>query len=1265
MTLFMKLFRSTFPQQISLAAQILDGIFTRRDIVTNMEPYFGIGMNLDELNIFAAKLKYPDSWNLFTKLATQYKEGLDIMTSQLEAGCGQLLAKEMLTNALMQCCCITVPPNLPTLLMWGVTQPLKADRTCVLAQFRFLRSYLSSNIECFFGTVINNWFSRTKMSCPRLSSSHSKRISISYEDHAIDNEKQLRSLVSDEEINEKRTMPLYNLRQVSYDEEFALLCRWDRISTFGKDHSLQLQLLSVLLQEHKTFMDCSIFGQLKISADISFTLMEIIRSFIMHGNNILRFEMYQNIIKPYWVTIANAKFDLSFSKLDLFLKLISNMIRLVRDIFLYCGDACEDCSELLELVDDIFENKCLHSILCEDTFSRIMNLGNENTTHLIIIGDIMELVDTIYQKSFYTDGIESKMNKLFVEKEYFQSGLWKPHFTLYEILCKYYEFCDRKGSSVQNSLRITIENNIFSMLSTDIRWCHIYIRNFELVDDLSSITVILKKLLSVGKCIEMIFNSSLFVNWNSFDSGIAISAERLLAATHTMNFLRTLCPAFQFQTANDADLHGTERFLTLFLRNCYNTEQLSDLFGDANVFPSSFLFTVNQFLNLIINLKDPIVFSFANDIQLLFCNIEKRTNHLISTFLQKDLLSLQLQYKQHESNLILDVSFFRILWLEFEESWLAYFQTHVAMDSFKENFAVCEQIITQHRYKFCNLQSFESICQHYYNNVWTLSTVNKGLIVWKITCLQQRIFLMSTLGFIRGLLPNSQNSRLRYDDTSAVDILKNIPVIINLLQRNYSVYQKSLWKCFISTMIEHIFCEQYGNDNRPVKTYQKTRELFDELKLKLCGTIDVKTASLSPTSYHPFPILAYQLALLPYELLFSLQPFKQFKLWFKVLSFYELNVSYELFEYSCLPIHRFMYISKLATTEHLFRWFNNLSVEESLQQPISEDLTQIFHGWLFHLVKQQCKATTNDKRASFPLRIGDILGFIDAKYYSYGGTVSESTLEKPFKSILNPHSTTTGMHEIICQYLNQHIDAFANQLISYEIHALIVSFFCTPYFPHRFRKKIFFELREMKLVHLLESDSSVMIFNLLDSANNDFSRETQIVNSKNSRINLDEVEEYSLMQQILELLSTSLRNEATDKSLRIVELLISTMSSYFFSNTQTEKWCLSGLAGRLFGELIHTNLSSPFIVPDWLIIGIISKLLIFSKMNANFGHVKSDKVFDANCLFHFCRTFTIMIDKGPLSFMNNGLWSIHNLLTTFRKTIADELFTNDINPVST
>jgi len=110
---------------------------------------------------------------------------------------------------------------------------------------------------------------------------------------------------------------------------------------------------------------------------------------------------------------------------------------------------------------------------------------------------------------------------------------------------------------------------------------------------------------------------------------------------------------------------------------------------------------------------------------------------------------------------------------------------------------------------------------------------------------------------------------------------------------------------------------------------------------------------------------------------------------------------------------------------------------------------------------------------------------------------------------------------------------------------------------------------------------------------------------------------------------------------------------------------LSGLAGRLFGELIHTNLSSPFIVPDWLIIGIISKLLIFSKMNANFGHVKSDKVFDANCLFHFCRTFTIMIDKGPLSFMNNGLWSIHNLLTTFRKTIADELFTNDINPVST
>lgn len=1175
------------------------------------------------------------------------------------------IAKTLISEALFLMSTTSIPPQFPTLLLWGITNHHKADRNCRIAHLKCLKAYLSSDVECFMTSLVRSFNSFPNLRYPNLMIPHTRRVNMSYEHHKLYCYLQIDSLLDagNSGADEKsRDATLFNINNISSEEEFALLCRWNRVVTFGKDAPL-LSFIGKTLQDelNSLLQSYSTVNLYQISMDTMVSSLEILRVFVQYCKD-KNVAIFKNVVKPYWIQLSKAYELRKSDKLtDLLEKLLVLVYHVVLDLYTYSGN-----HNIHIITEELMLNKIL---LC--SFFRKLNSEDNlpliNINNPLVVVHFLQVFNSLYSQ-YLLRAPDDNFSCIFTAGEYLIDGRWLKYNSIYNFI-QFYQNCKWEHGELSQ-----IQNEISDFLSADLHCVHQMITEFHEFQNQAAVDGVMQRL---SNCLRCVWQTLGNVSQKDIDQ-IHSPTDDFTSIYSSTKLLKML---LRFVAHSNSNSNNTENvssnFLQLFLNNCMQiTNNLT--FADNHVkFEEPLIDSIAIFLQHCSIDRTELYLSVE-----IFCVQIKEKLDAIAASINENCLSTYEQLKIIQSNGNGSTcKVLSMLLLEFEALLLQFTWSQETPATLKFRTYVCDIWME----KFSTSQS---IVPGIYESLWEFPSNKAGIVVWKKSLLQQYISLGTFFKIISTVTSCNDSPNVLKEN-----IVQLIPQIINLLQSNCASLQKDLCKSLIHSMISYIFQTKYATQNRNSAhtKYILTKQLFDSLTCDIDAILDDKLSSLSPTSFNVIPFENVQLSILPYELLFTLKSAKEFQLWFKILSFFETHPSFQLFQRSSVPMLRIITLSKLATTEHMFRWHQqqqsgNDQLSES-NKSFSNELGGILFPWLVLLSQQQYRLCHTSQKYSM-LTLDELKGFINIKYYRsttgkkewnyFVGKKDDIGDTTKVSKIL--HSSASGMPDLVTHFESQIMDGFFNQLLSYDIHAyMILLFSLGTYFPYRFRGKILQDLQQAKLLSSLDSD---MLFHdpytfcqvILMSLGNVFAYNEEmnefqwipslVIGLVDYHGKLDAIEEYLMYQQIVLLLCDHPDGRTVDVSGTMVQLFITTVACYFIRNTiegpnNTYQCC--GYGGRLFAELISANALSIYenvCVHDKILRNIVLKYLLLVNIAQSKTHSFTlEQMKEMTCHIPVAEStplidlIYIFVNKGPLA-NERKEWTLRELLNEFSSQVV-------------
>jgi hypothetical protein len=261
------MFRSQFSSQRVVAMRMLCGVLLRRDTVVALEAYSSAGSGEGHTSMTPPALSaaYEATVGQVQRLLCEAGSSGDVKINQ---------TRKLVVNCFLQLlCCSDLPVELPTLLLWAlgtgalrpsgasvVQQEADYDETGLAPSFggsgaalhnpmaakvallRCVSHYLRSAAEeaaiDYLRDVTLLWPAN---GCPRLPTPHARRPNVAYEQYMREcAERSVRLLQDDHEESQEGQAPA---APESVLEAFALQCRWSRIDALCSRSALVAQLL--------------------------------------------------------------------------------------------------------------------------------------------------------------------------------------------------------------------------------------------------------------------------------------------------------------------------------------------------------------------------------------------------------------------------------------------------------------------------------------------------------------------------------------------------------------------------------------------------------------------------------------------------------------------------------------------------------------------------------------------------------------------------------------------------------------------------------------------------------------------------------------------------------------------------------------------------------------------------------------------------------------------------------------------------------------
>lgn len=236
------LMRSEYPSQVVLGCRVVSGILMKRDIITTLPAYLSYRLWLEQEKE-SLMMMDKAAMECFVRLLT----GIDSVVQEARS----LFSKTAMVESLMKLCVHEIPTTLPTLLLWGCTARRGGS---VLAYLRCTCAFAGSVIEFNVSSLL--WRSvDCSRTLPVLVVPHAKRPFISYEDSLSASLEKVQNFMKNNQqgIKRKGTDTL----SLSSEDEFALLCRWNRAEAFLLDASLLEILFGLISSQSMALSDIS------------------------------------------------------------------------------------------------------------------------------------------------------------------------------------------------------------------------------------------------------------------------------------------------------------------------------------------------------------------------------------------------------------------------------------------------------------------------------------------------------------------------------------------------------------------------------------------------------------------------------------------------------------------------------------------------------------------------------------------------------------------------------------------------------------------------------------------------------------------------------------------------------------------------------------------------------------------------------------------------------------------------------------------------
>eukprot|EP01039_Chlorochromonas_danica_P002574 gene2574-2816_t len=241
------LMRSEYPSQVILGCRVVSGILTKRDLITTLPAYLSYRLWLEQEK---------ESLMMIDKAAMEcFMRLLPAIDSVVqEARSLNLFSENAVVESLMKLCVHEIPATLPTLLLWGCTARRGGS---VLAYLRCTCAFAGSVVEFNVSSLL--WRSvDCSRALPVLLVPHAKRPVMSYEDSLSASLEKVKNFMqnSQQGITRRGTDSL----SLSSEDEFALLCRWNRSEAFLLDASLLEVLFGLISTQSLALSDLSSTG---------------------------------------------------------------------------------------------------------------------------------------------------------------------------------------------------------------------------------------------------------------------------------------------------------------------------------------------------------------------------------------------------------------------------------------------------------------------------------------------------------------------------------------------------------------------------------------------------------------------------------------------------------------------------------------------------------------------------------------------------------------------------------------------------------------------------------------------------------------------------------------------------------------------------------------------------------------------------------------------------------------------------------------------
>lgn len=256
-----KLLRSKTNQHIVLANRVLIGVLSRRELLCAWESYSNDCLHLiknsntesshdiDDKEIDGRGwLRFPVSFQRFCATIQQLADNtvqrlqqdkqfnIDPIRKATDIVLSHLMPKVIAYE--------TMPNELPTALLWSMTQQSTTNQALVQSKLTVLRYYLGNTIErevsFALGSLPQLYYPVMQ---PKLISGQSWRPQLAFEQKNLNDRKNVESFVKSS--NESK-QELEQLTGISEAEELVMLCRWARCDVFGKDLGLIQRLMSII-----------------------------------------------------------------------------------------------------------------------------------------------------------------------------------------------------------------------------------------------------------------------------------------------------------------------------------------------------------------------------------------------------------------------------------------------------------------------------------------------------------------------------------------------------------------------------------------------------------------------------------------------------------------------------------------------------------------------------------------------------------------------------------------------------------------------------------------------------------------------------------------------------------------------------------------------------------------------------------------------------------------------------------------------------------